>query len=505
MRSPNSLIATLAALIVTFAGTAVARAQAPGAFTTRGAWRFVSAPRLHPPKLIARGAVIRSKLAPGYFLIDNFPNEARPGPMTGQGGPLILDNQLRPVWFAPTPTSLVSGDLQEESYRGAPVLVWWEGLVTRTGATTRGQVRVVDQHYRPAARVLKAKPPWVVSIHDAVINGSAIWVTVYRTVSGQNLAPYRGSRRGTVLDAGVQEYDLATGKLRFTWDALHHVPLGDSRQAVPASGSDAWDAYHVNSVQPLSGGQVLVSLRNTWAAYLIDSRTGRTAWTLGGRHSSFRFSRGARFAWQHDVHLVSGNRVTLFNDNCCELLPNHRLGPDSGPSTGMVLKLDPRRHRVSLISAFRHRPDLFTAFLGSMQLLPGGNALIGWGSLPYFSEVDRSGRQLLDVPFPGKDQTYRARFSSDWVGTPARRPSAAARRAGAKTTIYASFNGDTQTATWQVLGGPTATSMSVLATHSRTGFETAIPLAGSGDAFYEIIGLDAHGRQTGISKRFTAR
>jgi hypothetical protein len=500
------LVALIAGAGLATAGSA--QAEAPGAFTTKGAWSFVSAPNLHPPKFKARGQVQSKKLAPGNFLIANFPNEAISGPMTGQGGPLMLDNKLQPVWFAPVSTHLVSGDLQQETYNGQPVLVYWQGLVTRTGATTKGQVLVVDQHYRRVAQ-LRAKAPWVVSLHDAQIVGKTIWVTVYRNVSGQNLRPYHGASRGTVLDAGVQEYDLKTGKLLFTWDALNpghrpNVSLADVRQPAPASGSDAWDAYHINTVEPQPNGQILVSLRNTWAAYLINPKTKRIVWTLGGRHSSFKFARNARFAWQHDVHLEPDGRVWLFNDNCCATLPGHRLGPDSGPSAGMVLKLNLASHKVSLVASFRHKPDLFTAFLGSMQLLTGGNAVVGWGSLPFFSEYDSAGHQLLDVPFPGKDQSYRARFSSTWVGTPSYAPSGAARKTGGHATVYASWNGATQVATWEVLGGPSAGALKQITTRPRSGFETSVIVFGTNKVF-QVVALDAQGHQLGVSKPFSLK
>jgi hypothetical protein len=140
-----------------------------------------------------------------------------------------------------------------------------------------------------------------------------------------------------------------------------------------------------------------------------------------------------------------------------------------------------------------------------MGLLPGGNALVGWGSLPYFTEFDAAGRTLLDVPFPGKDQSYRARFSSTWVGIPEHPPSAVARSQSGKTTVYVSWNGDTRTAAWQVRGGSSAASTSTIATKPRSGFETAIPLTGSGSAVYQVVALDAHGQQLGVSHAFSAR
>ena len=77
--------------------------------------------------------------------------------------------------------------------------------------------------------------------------------------------------------------------------------------------------------------------------------------------------------------------------------------------------------------------QLLASFLGSMQLLPGGNALVGWGNQPAFSEYSKSGRQLLDVKFPGKDLSYRALFTSNWVGTPSYPPSGAVRASRGRT------------------------------------------------------------------------
>jgi hypothetical protein len=88
-----------------------------------------------------------------------------------------------------------------------------------------------------------------------------------------------------------------------------------------------------------------------------------------------------------------------------------------------------------------------------MQLLPNGNALVGWGSQPYFSEYTKAGKMLLDAVFPGKDLSYRALYTDDWVGSPDFPPSGAARTVHGKTTVYASWNGATRVAAWRVLAG----------------------------------------------------
>lgn len=494
----------LAAVAATLAAAAPAAAAPIGAFTARGAWSFKSAKRLHPPKLRTDAHTAAAQLAPGYFLLDTLPNVGASGPMTGQGGPLILDTRLQPVWLQPVNPHLVSADLQQETYQGQPVLVWWQGIFTGTGAVTKGEVLVVDQHYRRVA-ALKAKAPWIISLHDAQIVGTHIWVTVYRYVRNQNLKRYGGSSKGTLYDAGVQEYDLTTGNLLYTWDALKSVPLADSQQpaSTQTAPGSAWDAYHLNTVQVLPSNQILISMRNTWAGYLIDTTTNRIVWTLGGRHSSFKIAPNARFTWQHHMQLLPNDELTLYDDDCCKILPNGDLARPNGRSQGLVLQLDPTNLTASLVASYRKSPrPRSAAFLGSMQLLPNGNALVGWGSLPYFSEYTASGRLILDAIFPGKDQSYRALFSSTWVGTPSFPPSGAVRPTRGKKVVYASWNGATRVATWEVFAGPSAKHLKPVVTKARSGFETAIAVKPGYKAF-RVRALDAQGNVLGTSHAFS--
>ena len=150
---------------------------------------------MHPPKLKTDARTVRSRLAAGDFLLDGFPNVGVKGPMTGEGGPLILDSKLQPVWVHGVGTHVVSGDLQQETYNGQPVLLWWQGTITRTGATQSGQVVIVDQHYRRIA-TLRAQAPWQISIHDAQISGSSICVGSSTRASTDGRAWHRGCTFG---------------------------------------------------------------------------------------------------------------------------------------------------------------------------------------------------------------------------------------------------------------------------------------------------------------------
>jgi Arylsulfotransferase (ASST) len=128
-----------------------------------------------------------------------------------------------------------------------------------------------------------------------------------------NLAKYGGDSDGVLDDSAVQEYDLSTGKLVYTWDALDHIPLSAS-ESPPQTNGFPWDAYHVNSIDVTGNGSFLVSMRNTWAAYMVDAKTGTIQWQLGGKGSTFKVAADASFAWQHDVRVVSSSaRLSPFS------------------------------------------------------------------------------------------------------------------------------------------------------------------------------------------------
>jgi hypothetical protein len=488
------------------------QARAIGAFTTKGAWSFWSASKLHPPKLTPTKAVIARQLATsGYFMASNFYNLNSPTPMIGQSGPFIFDNKLQPVWFTPVPTNVVANNLQVETYQGRPVLTWWQGVVSNVGATVSGQYVVVDQRYQRVA-TLTGQGGWVLSLHDFQISGHVAWVTAYKNVP-MNLTPYGGPANGTLIDFAVQEYDLRTGQLLGTWDALHHVPLGQSKQpanVVVKRTPIAWDAYHGNSVQLIGSGKFIVSLRNTWAAYLVDINSGNvdastTEWTLSGNQavSTFRLPTGTRFSWQHDVRLGAKNVVTVFDDACCAVTGEGKFGPASRTSRGLALKLNMTNHTGSFVAQYPRAKGFEVFFLGSTQILGGGNVLVGWGSTPYFSEFSKAGKVLLDVRWPGPDVTYRV-LRQRWVGTPSYPPSGAVRKQKGKTTVYASWNGATRVAAWRVLAGPSKQRLSTAVSRTgKSGFETAISVPGS-QTWFAVQALGSNGRVLGTSNPFTS-
>ncbi len=471
-----------------------------------------SPPRgLHPPKLRTDVKTQTSKLADGNFLLDNFPNLTVPGPHDGGGRPAHLDAKLQPVWVFPIGTDVTSTNLRQQTYNGKPVLTWWKGVVTNTGASTSGEVDIVDQHYRNVAAI-KAAAPWIISVHDAVISGGNIWVTVYRNVPGQDLSALGGSASGVVYDSGVQEYNIKTGKLLYTWDALNpggtpNIPLSESEQPAPPAAAPAgtpWDAYHINSIQLLPGNQMLVSMRNTWAAYLINTKTNQTIWTLGGKASSFNIAANAAFAWQHDVQMLPHNQVSLFNDNCCAITGPGVFAAPNGASGGLILTLNtgephgvprlllhpqepspgpgvPRQHERAAQRQCARRLGLPALLLRVLQDRPAAarRRLAGQGpQLPRAVLRQLGGHPVL----PAERCRPQGQGQGDRVRQLGRRH-------------CRSPHGRS----WPA---PTRTTFPVVATKTKTGFETAIALAKSAKV-YKVQAFDAKGHLLRTSKAFS--
>ena len=489
----GAVLAVFAGLTVAFAGS---KAPPLGRYTLTDAYSYVATPSLHPPKLRLLKRAPAGAPAPGYVFATNFVN-LNELPIHGQSGPLILDRELRPVWFQPVDEHVLAANLSLQRYEGKPALAWWQGKVTNTGSTESGEYVVVDRHYRTLAR-LKATNGWVLTLHEIVIDGDKAWVTANKNLA-RDLSRYGGAYNGALIDSAVQEYDLKTGRLLRNWDALEHIPLGESEASLPTNGFP-WDAYHVNSVELVGGGKFLVSMRNTWAAYLVDIASGRIEWTLGGKRSDFKFAPGAAFEWQHDVNMQPDGTVTVFDDHCCRQTGGGTSVHATAPSRGLIVRLDERSRTVSLVGQYGERGGFESEYMGDTQALAGGDVFVGWGSEPYFSQFDSSGKLLFEAELPGPDLSYRATVEP-WVGEPLTPPAGAARSSGGRTTVYASWNGATRLAWWRVLASAGSGPMRVVASAARSGFETAIAVP-AGASSFELQALDSGGRVIGTSRTF---
>ncbi len=441
---------------------------------------FHSAPNLHPP-------TVTFTADPDHSSGDIFATPYG----SGQGGPLILDRRGQVVWFAPNAPG-VALDFQRQRYQGQPVLTWWRGGFDFGHGTIYGlgEDVVVNRQYKTLA-VLNGAEGHQLDLHEFQITpqGTAL-VDAYIPVH-MNLTRYGGTSDGTVLDCEIQELNIKTGQLLWQWHSLSHVPLTASNLSAPRSPSMYWDYFHLNSIQQLPDGNLLVSARNTWSVYEISRSTGRVLWTLGGKRSNFRIGAGANFEWQHDARMHPGGILSLFDDASF---------PQKEPqSSAKLLRINTKTMSVQLYRRYRHSPPLLANLEGNTEVLPNNDVFVYWGGDPEFSEYAPGGRQIFNGSFPQGVASYRA-YRFKWTGDPLTPPAlATATGRNGRLTVYASWNGATRVASWRVLGGPGRGALHTLVTAAgRTGFETAIKLH-QHPREVEVQALDGHGRVLGSS------
>ncbi len=446
---------------------------------------FRSRPDLRPPTVTVTAHSPSS--TPGEIFIAPYS-----GP--GQYGPMILGEDGSLVWFDPlSPAGTRAADFRVQSYEGRPALTWWQDPLIAGGSSKAGEV-ILDSSYRRIA-VVRAGNGYQPDLHEFQITPQGVGIiTVYDGIDC-DLSSVGGARDAAVADTLFQEIDLKTGLVMYEWHSLDHVALADSYASpAHASRTTPYDFFHINAVDIERDGELLVDARNTWAAYDVDPRSGVVRWELGGKHSSFQMGAGTRTAWQHDAREQPDGTITFFDNGATPAVHSQ--------SRAIQVRLDTQAKTATLVREQPHPgKPLIAGSQGNVQVLPDGDWMVGWGEAPYLSEFAPSGQLLLDAHLPATYESYRS-YRLPWSGHPSEPPALAivrgASRAGA--TVYASWNGATEVASWRVLAGSSPSTLTPAGGAARDGFETAIALPSlAAGSYVEVQALNAAGAVIGAS------
>jgi Arylsulfotransferase (ASST) len=449
---------------------------------SKGAWSFRSRPDLSPP--VVEVTKQASDTAPGYVFV------APEGGDAGQGGSMIFDNEGRVVWFRHLQGSHGRAmDLKMQSYRGKPVLTWIE--------TVPGEYVIFDDFYRETAR-LTAGNGHAGDHHEFLISPQdTALITVYSPVR-RDLSSVGGGEDSVAVEGIVQELDIETGEILFEWHSLEHVGLDES-YAKPGEDVDTpgIDYFHINSIDVDHDDNLLVSARETSTVYKIDRATGEVMWRLGGKRSDFEMKEGARFAFQHDARRLPDGTISIF-DNGTTVFKNGF--PEAiEESRAIVLEVDEKRMIASLAHEYTHPDERRADAAGNTQVLRDGHVFVGWGRALTISEFSHEGELLFDASLPRGNKSYRA-FRFPWRGYPTDRPACVAERASEEEArVYASWNGATEVASWEVLTGQRVEHLKSLGSVPRDGFETAMAVR-TLDSYVVVRAKDGSGRVLGTSK-----
>ena len=316
------------------------------------------------------------------------------------------------------------------------------------------------------------------------------------------------------------ELDITTGEVLFEWSSLDHVdpsesvlPI-DSGSGQAGSGynsSDAWDYFHVNSVDKDSEGNYMVSARDACSVHKINGTDGSIIWRLNGKRSSFKLGEGVYFCFQHHARFLEQHDDV----EVISLYDNSAHGSESGhggevhtakTSSGKIIKLNSTSWTAELIQGYYPPDDLLSKSQGSTQVLPNGNVLVNWGSQGAMTEYLPNGTAIfhayMDSGVLGLGvENYRA-YRYNWTGLPYEEPAIAVFDNDGSTRIHVSWNGDTETAKWRFYEHDEASgSQCSLGEVDRLSYETIFEVE---KIVHKVSAeaIDVHGatlRRTGIA------
>ncbi|KAI1087132.1 ASST-domain-containing protein [Rostrohypoxylon terebratum] len=476
-------------------------------------WQFKSRSDLAPPKLNITIPATKD-VEKGYLFVAPFagfpdtPTEQH-GPR--QAGPYIFRDNGDLVWSGYGIYSIWSTNFQAGRWRGKDILFSFEGDHNPGYGHGHGHITIMDNHYE-TIRELRAGNHKLVDKHEFhIINEETGLIQIYQPVA-RDLTAWGGSaEQQWIVNSIFQELDIATGKLLFEWESLDHVspdeailPINPGQAGSGFNSSDAWDYFHINSVDKGADGNYLISARDACSIHKINGTDGSIIWKLDGKDSSFKVPSEAKFCFQHHARFLSqedGIEVISLYDNSAHGT-EHGGGSEvhtAPTSSGKIIKVNTTSWEAELVQAFYPPDDLLSKSQGSTQILPNGNALVNWGSSGATTEYLPDGTPIfhayMDSGYLGLGvENYRA-FRYNWTGLPNEEPAIVALRGEEGLTAYVSWNGDTETKTWRFYALTDGLgSKEFLGEAPKTSFETSLRIQNLNIGAISAEAIDGNGK-----------
>ena len=315
----------------------------------------------------------------------------------------------------------------------------------------------------------------------------------------------------------IQEVDIETGELLFEWRAMMYYPLGASyKEYDEGHDGSGWDYIHMNSIDKDSRGNYLVSSRYTHSLTYIDGQSGEVIWIFGGKMNMFEdLSNGTAtsFRYQHDARWSSDEKtITLFDNGIADMPPEAEDGPL--PTRGLRVQLDEANMTARVVAEYIHPHHFGAKSQGSLQELPNGNVMLGYGDTAAFTEFSYNGELLCDTHFAPESrymwsdvQSYRV-YKYEWHAWPTNQPDAVlAQGADLEWAAFVSWNGATEIRSWVLQGSQSVMGINNntvehwedLETVLKTGFETSVKLKYWYPPYLRFVAKDSRSKVLGIS------
>ncbi|KAJ4245013.1 hypothetical protein NW762_014219 [Fusarium torreyae] len=458
-------------------------------------WQYRSRPDLTPPKLNITIPAREELVDEGFLFITPYPSFSPGAKGPEQPGAYIFRDNGDLVWSGLSYFSGLVLNLRVETWNGQQVLSAFQGQPAETPGRAYGNHVLLNNKYE-IVKTLRAASHKFASLHEfRIVDGKTALIEITNTLPVP-LSRWGGTKdQNWILSTGFQEVDVETGRVLFEWESINHIDPKDSFHPLTAStgqnSSQAWDYFHLNSVEKDDQGNYIISARNVAALYKINGTTGEIIWTLGGRSSSFKVEDDAIFAYQHDTRLLHRSHddsvevLSLFDNAASESKQINSV------SRARIVQIDHNSKTAKALHTYPAPDGILARSQGNTQVLPNGNVFTNWGQAGAITEFNRGGEVLFHAyldSFPSKlAQSYRG-FRFNWTGIPSEDPVIVVLNGGTSDTtdVYVSWNGDTKTASWRFYielgerpGGKGVKETRLVGEVKRTGFETHLGLDSS--------------------------
>jgi hypothetical protein len=296
-----------------------------------------------------------------------------------------------------------------------------------------------------------------------------------------------GRSNATVIGNIVQELDR-DHHVVFEWRSWDHFAITDCEHL--SLLAKTIDYVHMNAIDVDEDGNLLLSSRNMSEITKIDRTTGEIIWRFGGKHSMFALvDDPLGFTYQHHIRSIGEGHYTLFDNG------NYH---DPSESRAVEYALDTTAMTATLVWQYRHDPIRYSWWMGSVQRLPNGNTLIGWGdgSLPVLTEVAPDGRITHEVAFAYYAHCYRA-FRFPWHGRAAR-PYLLVETHNDTVRLFMNTFGDSSVVAYRIFGGTTPGSPDILDSSAST-MHDLLGLTVGVRYYLRVAAVDSAGNQGPLS------
>ena len=298
------------------------------------------------------------------------------------GGPVILDNTGRVVWYVTAPDPVLS------NFQAHP-----GGSYTLLGRDTEVQeYRALDELGRETGR-LACVGREETRFHEIRVEANGSYWAMCHDRRVADLTDV-GGLPSVELDWTVVQHVNAAGELVWEWNSADHFDITDVGPETIA-GAEAINVTHGNAIAFDTDGNLLMSWRELDEITKIESETGDVIWRFGGGlRNQFTFVNDPKgsFERQHGLRVVESGVIQLLDNG------------DVAPSRLVRYRIDEQAMTAELLFEFIDAPDTYTPVGGGTDVLPGGGALVSFGRAGRVVETSDNGDRVWELT--GIDQLY---------------------------------------------------------------------------------------------------